>query len=216
MKLNEMMQLWTIKNPGKNFFDGMLLPKAFTQDFLYNLILMEYDDMEVLYNNSELFHRHVSLFWDKNTPVFDKLSETTEYQYEPLDDHGYKSHTDQTGGHELGSERKEDGDHNITGSGNSGSTQKDFVNAFNQGNPASPKGTTETDANYTDTEHKDWTANNLYGENKNWDRKQDYTASGNKNHTYQDLIEQQRKVVNYHVEDLILRLWAQELMVAVW
>lgn len=161
----------------------MKLPKDFSPSFLYYLIISEYGEMESLWKDSESFHMMCSMYWERNTPVIDKLSETTEYEYNPLDDHDY--------------------DTTRVAAGN---TIRDFrgdvINdrsAFNQ-TGYSPV----TKANDT---------NNTTG---HWDDSYKISRNGLNRYTYQQLIEQQRKVVDFHVEDYILRTWAKEMMVAIW
>lgn len=161
----------------------MVLPIDYTAEYLYELIVLEYGEMEVLYNNTETFHRAVSLFWEKHTPVYNALEATNNLDYNPLDD---QSHTV----HRLG---KGDNTAHSDGTGTGDRA------AYNSSSYAPVAKTTDI-------------------QNSNGDWKDDITVTttGLSRHSYQDLIEQQRNVVNFHVDDYILRDWAKELMVAVW
>lgn len=140
--------------------------------------------MDVLYNDSETFYFYVSLFWERNTPMFNRLAETEEYTYDPLTDHKYKTHRDAEG------KQHKDSQVNDTYS----------VAAFDQNDGYSPKDHTNT-TNVS---------------NGNWDDKYDITRDGINRYTYQQLIDQQRKSVEFHADDYILRYWAKELMIGIW
>lgn len=152
-------------------------------DYISDLIVGEYGEMEPLYKSTVAFRARVRMFWKENTPVYNALIATTEYDYNPLDDHDYKTHRDADGK----THNDENGENHF------------FHNAFNQA-VSSPHD------NDTGENHRDG----------KWEDHYDITRNGINRNTYQELIEQQRRVVEFHVEHYILRDWRKYLMVAVW
>lgn len=216
--------MWKILNPGKHLFDGMPLPKVFTADFLYRLILLEYGEMEVLYKNTPDFYNSVLMFWEKNTPMFDKLAETTEYEYDPLVDTNYASNRVEHGKNKKNTVENQrlanQGSDKNNGKDDKTGDIKDYVSAYNQGNGESLKdhrvtsdGDIWNDAGEFENSGTRDLTNDFNGE---WGTETDYKVKGLKNHTTQDLIEQERKLAMFHVEDVILKYWASEVMVAMW
>lgn len=218
MKLNEIILLWQTKTGKTNLFDGMNLPDAkyYSQEFLYNLIMLEYGDMNVLFNRTEVFELSVRMFWERHTPVINKLVETENYDYDPLDDHSYKMERIGEGTGKENLEGTEGTNTDITQTTISGTTTNNYVNAFNQQSGDSPQSrqNVNQDSGQTGNQKQNTTINRDKGDS--WESKFNITKSGLNSHTYQELIEEQRRLVDFHVEDYILTHWAQELMIALW
>lgn len=213
MTLIDSINLWRLQNQNEFYFKDVVLDERLNKEDLYNMILTEYMNMLVLYANPQLFKTTVKLFFLKNKDRISNLIDTTVLKYDPLENYSTieTGKLDRTG--TKGFTQADNRTENITREGNTTSTH--YVSAFNnvQGEDVeqyrdviSAKETVVDTENYTsaqDTNTKD--NEETLG-----------TKKGITNLTYQDLVEKQRKVVQFSIYEWILKEFAKDLLVAIW
>ena len=213
MTLIDSINLWRLRNQNEFYFKDIALDERLNKEDLYNTILTEYMNMLVLYANPQLFKTTVKLFFLKNKDRISNLIDTTVLNYNPLENYSTveTGKLDRTG--TKGFTQADNRTENITREGNTTSTH--YVSAFNnvQGEDVeqyrdviSAKETVVDTENYTsaqDTNTKD--NEETLG-----------TKKGITNLTYQDLVEKQRKVVQFSIYEWILKEFAKDLLVAIW
>lgn len=213
MTLIDSINLWRLQNQNEFYFKDVVLDERLNKEDLYNMILTEYMNMLVLYANPQFFKTTVKLFFLKNKDRISNLIDTTVLKYDPLENYSTieTGKLDRTG--TKGFTQADNRTENITREGNTTSTH--YVSAFNnvQGEDVeqyrdviSAKETVVDTENYTsaqDTNTKD--NEETLG-----------TKKGITNLTYQDLVEKQRKVVQFSIYEWILKEFAKDLLVAIW
>lgn len=213
MTLVDSINLWRLKNQNEFYFNDITLDERLDKEDLYNIIMTEYMNMLVLYANPQLFKTTVKLFFLKNAQRISDLIDTTVLKYDPLENYSTveTGKSDKTG--TKGYTQSDDRNENIKRIGDTTSTH--FVSAFNnvQG---------EDVEQYRDVIHSEETVtdNEKYTSVQDTNTKDNETTQGTKrgitNLTYQDLVEKQRKVVQFSVYEWILREFAKDLLIAIW
>lgn len=213
MTLIDSINLWRLQNQNEFYFNDIVLDERLNKEDLYNMILTEYMNMLVLYANPQLFKTTVKLFFLKNKDRISDLIDTTVLNYDPLENYSTveTGKLDRTG--TKGFTQADNRTENIMREGDTTSTH--YVSAFNniQGEDVEQsrdvikaKEKVVDNENYTsaqDTNTKD-------------NEETRDTKKGITNLTYQDLVEKQRKVVQFSIYEWILKEFAKDLLVAIW
>lgn len=265
MTLIDSINLWEIRNKGKQWFDDFVLDARIDRDFLYNMILVEYRDCLTMYADSNLYHSSVALFFVKNSDRIRRLLDTLDIEYDPIENyHVWKDANQKDVGNKafqqddtdtkskavgdtktVTSENTEESTTDTTGSkntnGNKNGVDTHYVSAFNnptgadveqyrdtsstttgetettngkETNKTTDKGTVKTVDSIQDDE------NGTYGSKQNTDttntqdRKEE--TRGITNSSYQELIDKQRRTVQFNITNWILREFAKELLLSIW
>lgn len=130
----------------KTIFDKLELPKDVDKDFLTNNLLIELDELEVLYPDPRVIKDTIGYWSHIQCPIWQKLVETTQYDYNPI--HNYDRHEEYLD--EYGEGVKSN--HSINRSGNNSTSGKS--NSFtdtdttNNNTQTTTPGRTETTSNY--------------------------------------------------------------------
>lgn len=91
MKFVEMIDLWELQNPNKEFFDGIELHEAIDKEALLDYLLLEYMYLETVDTSSKAFHLRVKNFFKIHKWNIDKLCESMLFEYKPLDNYHVNS-----------------------------------------------------------------------------------------------------------------------------
>lgn len=91
MKFIEMIDLWTLQNPDKDFFDGIELHEAIDKESLLDYLLLEYMYLDTVDTSSRAFHLRVKNFFKIHKWNIDKLCESMLFEYKPLDNYHVNS-----------------------------------------------------------------------------------------------------------------------------
>lgn len=132
MTLENSVEIWKIQNPTNEYFEGMTINAAINRDSLFNWLMYEYANMEVIDDDSGAFHDHVKYFFEIHDWNISKLVETTLLTYNPLTDYkweqdrlldrGVVSTDSKTGNKNVISEETENGTNSKTTSGQTDGT----------------------------------------------------------------------------------------------
>lgn len=105
------------------FLDDIEVSPEVDKEEIWDHIIYEYGEMEVLIPNSSLFHKAVQNFFKHWNPIITELGKTRRYEYEPLRDF-FDQHT-------LDSTKQQDTTYGSTEIGKT--TYEDTVNAGTEG-----------------------------------------------------------------------------------
>lgn len=213
MTLIDSINLWRLQNQNEFYFNDIVLDERLNKEDLYNMILTEYMNMLVLYANPQLFKTTVKLFFLKNKERISDLIDTTVLNYDPLENYSTveTGKLDRTG--TKGFTQADNRTENISREGNTTSTH--YVSAFNnvQGEDVEQhRDVIEAKEKVVDTEN--YTSAQDTNTKDNEETRD--TKKGITNLTYQDLVEKQRKVVQFSIYEWILKEFAKDLLVAIW
>lgn len=213
MTLIDSINLWRLQNQNEFYFNDIVLDERLNKEDLYNMILTEYMNMLVLYANPQLFKTTVKLFFLKNKDRISDLIDTTVLNYDPLENYSTveTGKLDRTG--TKGFTQADNRTENITREGDTTSTH--YVSAFNnvQGEDVEQsRDVIKAKEKVVDTENYTSAQDTNTKDNK---ETRD-TKKGITNLTYQDLVEKQRKVVQFSIYEWILKEFAKDLLVAIW
>ncbi len=213
MTLIDSINLWRLQNQNEFYFNDIVLDERLNKEDLYNMILTEYMNMLVLYANPQLFKTTVKLFFLKNKDRISDLIDTTVLNYDPLENYSTveTGKLDRTG--TKGFTQADNRTENIAREGNTTSTH--YVSAFNnvQGEDVEQhRDVIEAKEKVVDTEN--YTSAQDTNTKDNEETRD--TKKGITNLTYQDLVEKQRKVVQFSIYEWILKEFAKDLLVAIW
>lgn len=213
MTLIDSINLWRLQNQNEFYFNDIVLDERLNKEDLYNMILTEYMNMLVLYANPQLFKTTVKLFFLKNKERISDLIDTTVLNYDPLENYSTveTGKLDRTG--TKGFTQADNRTENIAREGDTTSTH--YVSAFNnvQGEDVEQnRDVIKAKEKVVDTEN--YTSAQDTNTKDNEETRD--TKKGITNLTYQDLVEKQRKVVQFSIYEWILKEFAKDLLVAIW
>lgn len=213
MTLIDSINLWRLQNQNEFYFNDIVLDERLNKEDLYNMILTEYMNMLVLYANPQLFKTTVKLFFLKNKDRISDLIDTTVLNYDPLENYSTveTGKLDRTG--TKGFTQADNRTENINREGDTTSTH--YVSAFNnvQGEDVEQsRDVIKAKEKVVDTEN--YTSAQDTNTKDNEETRD--TKKGITNLTYQDLVEKQRKVVQFSIYEWILKEFAKDLLVAIW
>lgn len=74
-------------NWDNTIFDLMVIPEELNRETLINNLLAETAELEVLYPNPTVFKNLLGIWSAKELPVWDKLYDTTQFEYNPIENY---------------------------------------------------------------------------------------------------------------------------------
>lgn len=240
MTLWAITELWNITHSNnQDFWDSFVLNNIVDRQGLIDYLLLEFGDMTVIDDYSDVFRHRVENFFIVHKWNIDKLAESLMFEYDPIGNtrwHGQDWHhtdndetTDWKRNETINTDKVEDND--WTESGHTDETDTNYVSAFND--PESREGS------IVDTEHHRDTVDLTYNkegtndtvtdidvtENETFhqfvDANEDHSGTEDEwghrnNHSFQQLIEEERKQAQFNIYKWIASHFCNELLVAVW
>lgn len=201
--LKNSVELWQMNHPGAHYLDGAPLNDKIDKEDLWDLIQSEFNFMMVTEQDSTTYHYRVLQFFKIHKYNFDKLVDSQHFDYDPIDNFRWKQVTTADTSTQNRYTNNKDGN----------SEMVNLVSAFND--IPSPSGNT-----YNDTEKE--RDKNTYGENQNGnnsgtvDFDETVTRTGHSEKSFQELIEEERKLALFNIYHFIANAFAKELLVGVW
>lgn len=224
MKLVDTIRLWRIRN-NKEYFADIILDSRMDRENFLSLLFNEYCGMTVLYDDTETQHDYTLTFFIHMQPIIKRMLDTTQYQYTPLSDYSIKGEhnigtTDDIDKSTKGSDSATDNDNSNTNS-DANMTNSHYVSAFNQVVDDSTLQYRDTSngnegKTYSDTKTHNGSMEETGKQNRVGTEEKTYGESGIRNHSYQELIEKERKLALYDVERYLLNEFAKNLLVGIW
>ena len=186
----------------------LVLPEGVDRTVLINNLLMETSELEILYPDFDFLKGAIGAWSSKELPVWTELLKTTQYEYEPLWNKDYRtSHTETR--NLAGTEdvsRNMDDDNTYSGTNQSSAETLNSVYGYNSNTdaPADKAGSTASSTtgstdnrDISETIDRDTTDTGTIN-NETWERGNIGIMST------QDLIKQQREVVQFNIIDYII------------
>lgn len=191
-------------NYDNTIFDGFAAPEGMDKDNLIANLLLELAELEVLYPSAPMMKQAIFIWSTKMLEKWTKLLATTKYEYDPI------SNYDRTETWEDIGNRISQSSGTTSGNSNSSGKSKTKVSGYN-GDTMVPADETEDNAEAntnasSSAESEEDTVNTRSGR-----------AYGNIGvTTTQQMIEEERRVVQFVVADTIIRDFADRFCIGVW
>lgn len=166
------LTLSTVFNYVPDLFDNMVIPAGLDRDTLIQNIIFELGEFGVLYADGDLLKSFIGYWSKKELPIWEKLYETLNYQYNPIDNY----------------DRTEIRDRNISGNSESKETSFD-----------SDTLRTTNGADSTGNEHEETRTRGNIGVRSS-----------------QELIEQQRKLVEFDMYGYIIKSFSNKFLLEIY
>lgn len=246
MTLRDAVTLWEMEHPTSKFMDEFVINAEVNKDSLFDYLMYEYEGMQIIDGHSGIFHDRVRMFFEIHKWNIDKLAESLQFEYDPLQNYRWKQHRDMDREQDVNSNTNRDVtttttegiDTNTTGSwdeqGKDSGEDVNLVSAFND-LPSKDKPWVDTehhrdiddskyskDGSSTQTTHTDDVINTKTDDDtaktENLDENvlEDITREGTNGVSYQELIEEERKQAEYNIYKWIGKHFCKELLVALW
>lgn len=213
MTLVDSVNLWMILNNNEFYFQSSDIDVRIDKEHIYHIIMAQYADLECVYADTSYMHKNVELFWKKNKDRIKRLLDTLDLEYNPIENYS----TVETGKLDANGTKKfnQKDNTNSTKDETIDSESKHFVSAFNNINGEDVEQTRDT-AHTTDNTkfNEDYSSGQDTGTTDHEETLG--TKKGLTNLSYQELIDKQRRTVQFDIDDWILREFAKDLLISIW
>lgn len=218
MLLKNVVEIWELKNPNNSFFDSVQITAPIDRETLWDYLIIQYGGMDTVEGNSEYFRFMVENFFKTHDWNISKLWESTQFKYEPLDNYRYREETENN---EVIDNDKEWNVHNRAFSQTVGR-----VMGFNTpepdsvlwkdsaGEPVYISVGNEAERNMFSSDGDEFGTQDI-------DQTTDFNETVNKTghspeHTFQELIEEERTQAEFNIYKWIGRHFSRELLIGIW
>ena len=228
MTFLDILQVYNVKH-GKELndigamFADITLDNRLDKNVLVGVLLDECGAMRCIYETTETFKYFSDNFFKKYAWNIGKLCDTTEFEYNPLENK--KMDWTDTTQIEQNLDTEEDHTENRTktNTGTQGSVysgnETNTISAMNSSS-YEPDSKTDTSGNTTRTDNLsegiNARNNRTKDEDLTWDETDIHTEHGTNNIPYQDLIEKERKSSQFNIYMWIANKYAKELFLLVY
>lgn len=220
----------------QGLFDEFIVPESVDKNLVVNNILLEIGELEVVYPNYDFMKQALKFYSQKQLPVWQALEESLHYEYDPIENYnrvekwtdtgtGNRTNTlerTQTGKGKDSSTIKNDTSGNNTGD----NTTTNSVSAYNSSGfePQSESINTSSENLHTTTNGSTATSSETSGtlndngtETHNESNVREGIAKGNIGvTTTQEMIKQQREIVEFNIVDKIVEDVKNRFCLGVW
>lgn len=205
--LKNSVELWQLSHTEAFYLDGAPINEKIDKHLLWDYILAEFSFMEIVEQDSITFHYRVLQFFKKYKYNIDKLVESQHFNYDPIDNFRWKQHLVR----DVDSETHNDYRDNKNGN----SENVHFISAFDD-IPSPSNGT------FVDTEHSRDTSkynDDMSGDNNGTgaiDTDEVIERTGHADKSFQELIEEERKLSQFNIYNWIADKFSKELLIGIW
>lgn len=214
------MSLMGLYNYNPHMFDNMALPEGVDRDTLVFNLVVECAELEVLIPDPVWMAKTVEKWSQKEVPVWEKLLATTKLEYDPISNYDRKEEwTESNSASSRNSETSEkSGNSSITGNDTSNGTSTGKVAAFNADSFVDANGA-ETSVENSKTENGTTSENKTLTQESSAENQNTRTG-----HTYgnigvttsQQMIEEERRVVQFNIYDYIIQSFQRRFCLLVY
>ena len=205
-------------------FDNIAIPEGLNKDTLIAEIMAECGENEVLYPNIPLLKHMILMFFDSHSYKYEKLYDTMNYDYDPLENYNvkrtrtYTREENGTDSRDLTRDLKNDTV--VDNSSNGTSTTLDDVSAYNSADYVPSTKSSQTGENTSGG-----TQNITENGTENESNKHNYSISETEeSNEYGDnsarsamyAIQEQRDVVNFNLYKIIASEFEDEITIPVY
>lgn len=213
MTLVDSINLWMILNNNEFYFQSSDIDVRIDKQHIYHVIMAQYADLECVYADTSYMHKNVELFWKKNKDRIKRLLDTLDLEYNPIENYS----TVETGKLDANGTKKFNQKDNTSSTKDEtiDSEGKHFVSAFNNINGEDVEQTRETVHTTDNTKfNEDYNSGQDTGTTDHEETLG--TKKGLTNLSYQELIDKQRRTIQFDIDDWILREFAKDLLISIW
>ena len=222
--MRAVLDLMGIYNYDSTVLDLMQIPSVLDRQTLIDNLLMESAEMEILYSNSDLLKRAIGSWSAKNLHVWEKLYDTTQYDYNPI----WNKDGTIT---ELETRDLKGSDHTTDNTDRVDALEDKETRDLKDENLHSVYGFNSDNAAPESKDEGKYTGNDTFNHtgrqdiDRTFDKattdtgtvKHERTEQGNIGLTStQQLIEEQRKVVEFNIMDVIIKDFIQRFCLGVY
>lgn len=199
-----------------NLFDGMILPAGVESDLVVSEILNLAAYTPLLHPDPELMKYLIPLWSRKNITVWEKLKATTEFEYNPIENYDRNESYQESRTVSREATSTDSGNSNVVLKSEDAGDNENMVSAENESNYQPDNKTVSTNSNTTNTDTTS-SANNKTSA-KDTDI---YTRTSNVHGnigvtTTQQMIEEERKIVNFTIYKAIATSFVENFCLTVW
>lgn len=210
-----------------DILDEFVIPEGIEKDIVVNNLLVETAELEILYADPDILKSIIGFWSKKELPIWVKLKETTEYEYNPIwnTDREYitidKTTTTRTENVESNSKTDTDTTYDTDTTTSQDRTDTLEVAAFNDGlsdsqrNTIDSEGTETTNATSSGNTNSSLTSNTDGNEQVIFEHHEE--GHGNIGvTTTQKMIKEEREVVKFNIIDFIIDSFKQRFCILVY
>ena len=190
------MSMLGLYRANKGLFDFLKIPEGLDKSVLVDNILVETAELEVLYADAEFMRWAIGIWSEKELDKWSELEKTRHYDYNPINNY--------------------DRSEKWTDSGSNSATYSD--SNTRAGNSLGKQAGYNSENLYTQTGTEENETNSTNGTSSGSDRTEHSgTISGNIGvTTTQQMIQEQRDIVNYSVYDVIINSFKQRFCLLIY
>ena len=222
--MRAVLDLMGIYNYDSTVLDLMQIPSVLDRQTLIDNLLMESAEMEILYSNSDLLKRAIGSWSAKELPIWNELYDTTQYEYNPI----WNKDGTIT---ELETRDLKGSDHTTDNTDRIDNLEDKETRDLKDENLHSVYGFNSDSAAPESKDNGSYTGNDTFNHtgrqdiDRTFDKattdtgtvKHERTEQGNIGLTStQQLIEEQRKVVEFNIMDVIIKDFIQRFCLGVY
>lgn len=181
-------------------FDNLELPVGVDKEIVVDNILMDLAELELLYPSADMMRFAIGAWSRKMSPIWVKLYETTQYEYNPIENYDRREEWNNTDTKDDTITSISRGSSESTNGGSDSTTDK--VAAYNSSNMENRESSVTTYGGTNTSSNNNTMTNSVLGSLK---VKRDGHIHGNIGvTTTQEMIESQRKVVEFNIVSRIV------------
>lgn len=103
MAISATMSVWGMYQISPTLFDGLSVPNGIDKENVKDNILLESENLEVLYSNPDFLKAAITVWSTERLPIWEKLYATTQYEYNPIENYDrYEEGTNSASGTSSG------------------------------------------------------------------------------------------------------------------
>lgn len=150
-----LVSIRAIYNWDNTIFDNLVLPDEMDKQTLVDLLLIRLAELTVIYNQPDLLKTYIRLWSATRKPIWDRLWELANAEYNPLDNYDRTDTVNTTHGHKLTIDRANTVEGTSYGVDTNDDNSKDYVYGYNS-SERTPTNEKEFDGteNYSNTMNK--------------------------------------------------------------
>lgn len=227
-----MIDLITMYNYDNTIFDNLQLPSTMNKDDFVNNLLLETAELELLYSNPDFLKFAIGAWSKKELSIWEKLDATLHYEYNPI------NNTDRTETETVTEEktgkRNIDGSSTDTGTANSttknnykrdesstdvrsvSSYDSDALKTVEQSSNTIEANNTDTSTNESHSTGTSTLTQTQNSEDSGTVTRELHTSGTIGVITTQAMIEEERKVVQFCIDDYIINSFKRKFCILVY
>lgn len=216
MAISATMSVWGIYQIAPTLFDGLSVPNGIDRENVKDNILLESENLEVLYSNPDFLKAAITVWSTERLPIWEKLYATTQYEYNPIENYDrYEEGTNSASGTSSGSTTaSESGESSGTSSGQNESVSSNTAYDSNTFADSS-KGTSSGTNNTSNEESRESTNSG----NNEYENSGSFTTHIHGNigvRSSQELIEQERRIADFCITSYIVEEFIDKFCIGVY